>query len=561
MRLYHTLRYLKPRQIVCQVHNRVRSRLENPSRFLTQPVPEFSGCRWPKDTKILPPGMQVNTASEILNGKLTFLNNRQDIGWMPDWQCGSLPKLWQYNLHYFEWLWALEYEDAKAAVLDWVDCHGLAKGRVAWEPYPISLRVMNLCGVFFAKYRAQIEEDACFLERVWKSIYRQCQWLIGHLEVHLLGNHYFENAAALAFVGSCFEGEVAQQWLDAGIEILQSEIPEQILSDGMHFELSPMYHSRMLYLLTILLATGNEQVIRLVKEPLERMIRALNSLCHPDGQIALLNDSAFGVYNEPDELRSFCRESLDMAPYESLLTEGCFVLPDAGYYGWHDENGNYIVCDYGRIGPDYIPGHAHADMFCFELSLKGHRVIVDAGVCDYEASDTRRYCRSTAAHNTVEIDGQDQCEMWSAFRVARRGYPQDVKWQPATGGFSLSGWHNGYQRLSGRPVHIREIDWDAGAGLTVTDRVSASRSVKATSRAHLHPECKVLSAAAGKIDIEHPKGCFCIEWAEDCEFHIEEGWYYPKFGVKQSNPVIALTKSGCDIELRYTVKSALSSKS
>jgi len=128
MRLFHTVKHLKPRQIVGQVRNRVRSRLENHARFLSQPVPEYSGCRWPKDMKVLPPGMQANTASDILAGRLSFLNNTQDIGWMLDWQCVGLPKLWQYNLHYFEWLWALEYEDAKAVMLDWISHHKLCKG-------------------------------------------------------------------------------------------------------------------------------------------------------------------------------------------------------------------------------------------------------------------------------------------------------------------------------------------------------------------------------------------------------------------------------------------------
>jgi uncharacterized heparinase superfamily protein len=466
-----------------------------------------------------------------------------------------LPKLWQYNLHYFEWLWSLDYEDAKFVVLDWIRNHHLARDAVGWEPYPTSLRLMNWCAVFWGRFRDRIEADAGFVAQLWTSIHRQSEWLGRHLENYFLGNHYFENSAALAFVGSCFAGEHAWEWFRKGCNILREQIPEQILPDGMQFELAPGYHCRMMYVLAMLMTTGNECLKALVAGPLSRMVRALDFLCHPDDRIALLSDSAFGIYNEPDQLQSFCEELLGDSEVESSLFSGCFALPDAGYYGWRDADGNYIICDFGRIGPDYIPAHAHADMFNFELSLSGQRVIVDTGVHDYEISETRRFCRSTAAHNTVEVDGQDQCEMWASFRVARRGYPHDVQWRPSEKGFSISGWHNGYCRLRGRPMHHRSIQWEANEGLTVVDRVTSSRQVTAVSRLRLHPRCTVVSMNGARIEIEHPKGRVRIDHSDGCVVKIEDGWYFPQFGLKERNKVLAFERSGTDIELCYCIQS------
>ena len=48
-------------------------------------------------------------------------------------------------------------------------------------------------------------------------------------------------------------------------------------------------------------------------------------------------------------------------------------MPDTGYYGARSADGHYVVCDAAPIGPDYNPGHAHGDLFSFELSLGGHR--------------------------------------------------------------------------------------------------------------------------------------------------------------------------------------------
>jgi uncharacterized heparinase superfamily protein len=548
-RVAWTVRYLKARQIGGQLRNRALSFSAYPRNLNAEGVEAYAGCVWPRDIRFLPPGIQENGADGVARGIFRFLNREESVGFPPKWDGSELPRLWQYNLHYFEWLWALEYADAKSVVLDWIERHPQARGAVGWEPYPTSLRLVNWCALFWGRFRSQLERDEGLVRKLWSSIAGQTQWLIRHLETHLLGNHYLENAAALAFVGSCFKGELAGTWFERGCGILREQIAEQVLPDGMHFELSPMYHCRMVYVLAMLAATGQPRLTELVSEPLSRMLGALDCLCHSDGGIALLNDSAFGIYNEPDELRAFCSHS-------SSMSDGCFSLQNAGYYGWRGAEGNYIICDFGKIGPDYIPGHAHADLLGFELSLRGHRVIVDTGVHEYEVSETRRCCRSTAAHNTVEIDAQDQCEMWGAFRVARRGYPRDVMWQPSANGFTLSGWHDGYRRLPGRPVHARRIVWNESDGLTVTDRITASRSVKVVSRLHLHPACTICQTSRGVVEIEYPGGRARIEGPSDCALRIEEGEHYPQFGVRQKNHVIAFEKRGTEIELRYSLRQA-----
>jgi uncharacterized heparinase superfamily protein len=535
--LYHTIRHLKPRQILGQVQYRIQSVLENPVRYSARKSPDFPGCKWEPLKPFLPPGIQGNDTADILAGRMTFINRTKDIGWPPEWNRTDLPKLWQYNLNYFEWLWVLDYEEAKAVTLDWIVNHQLAKGHVGWEAYPISLRLMNWCAVFWGRYRSEIERDQAFQCQLWQSVYLQCQWLGNHLETRLLGNHYFENAAALAFAGSCFEGADARRWMDNGLSILQEQIPEQILSDGMHFELSPMYHSRILYLLAILYATGHPLLKVLATEPMDRMLRALKCVCHPDGRIALLNDSAFGIYNEPSWLLDYCGQLLER-DYSSP-DYGCFALPDTGYYGWRDSSGNYLICDAGKIGSDYIPGHAHADMLGFELSIAGRRMTVDTGVHDYEVSQTRRYCRSTSAHNTVEIDGLDQCEMWGAFRVGRRGYPIDVNWQPSADRFRLVAAHNGYKRLPGSPVHRRIFQWNSKVGLKVFDRIDGGRKFMAKSRIHFHPDCKIERRKDGVYETKGANA-FKINVFYDCKSYLETSSYHPEFGVNLTRQTLVI---------------------
>jgi uncharacterized heparinase superfamily protein len=546
-----TVRYLKARQIAGQVRHRVVHSFERYGNANGECVEIYPGCAWPNGVRFLAPGAQNNRADAIRQDTLEFLSAQVTVGFPPRWNCPELPKLWQYNLHYFEWLWALDYEDGKAVVLDWIRNHLLAKGAVGWESYPISLRLMNWGAVFWGRFRERTEADEPFLGMLWGSICRQAEWLVRHLETHLLGNHYLENGAALAVVGSCFFGEQARGWFGKGCGILRDQITEQILPDGMHFELSPMYHCRAIYVLAMLAATNNNRLRDLAEGPLSRMIKTLDHVCHPDGGIALLNDSAFRICNEPDELRSYGRHLFKGCPDGATLGRGCFALEWAGYYGWRDSDGTYVIADFGKSGPDHVLGHAHADIFSFELSVKGRRVIVDSGVYDYEPSSTRSYCRSTAAHNTVEIENQDQSEMWAAFRVARRGNPNDLRWEARENGFELSAWHDGYRRLPGNPVHSRIMCWDAIGCLRIIDQVSARRSVQAVSRLHLHPSCSIAAISPTKIQVARDDSVCTIESMTPLAIH--ESLYCPEFGVQQVNRCICAATHGAKTETRFSI--------
>src|SRR5207247_7691896 len=97
------------------------------------------------------------------------------------------------------------------------------------------------------------------------------------------------------------------------------------------------------------------------------------------------------------------------------LVDSLWTLPAAGYFGYRNNlDSGYLVFDAGAIGPDHQPAHGHADTLSFELSHRGRRIVTDTGVFTYAPGEQRRYDRSTAAHNTVEIDRRDQSELWGA---------------------------------------------------------------------------------------------------------------------------------------------------
>ena len=131
LRFLSTVKYLRSQQIVSQARNRLKLVYEKHEKFCSKPAPDFCKCRWRTKQDFLSPGLQNNSATDILAGRLSFLNNEQNIGLMPDWNRNDLPKLWLYNLHYLDYLWALDYAKSKVLVLDWIDNCPLRQNRLA----------------------------------------------------------------------------------------------------------------------------------------------------------------------------------------------------------------------------------------------------------------------------------------------------------------------------------------------------------------------------------------------------------------------------------------------
>lgn len=481
-----------------------------------------------------------------MGGRIRFVNEERAAGWPPDWRGDGASLLWRYNLHYFDWLWALNYEEARQAAADWIARHPCTPANVGWQPYPASLRIMNWIGVFFGRFRDATEADVEWRALLCPSLWRQCEWLSRNLETHLLGNHYLENGAALALAGSVFAGPHADRWLRLGSGIVAQQMAEQVLPDGMQFERSPMYHLRATWLAMTLAECGRGEARRAAAERLPQMAAALKLLTHGDGGIALLNDSALDVYHNPSDILQACGDSGPVP--------GPWQLPQAGYYGYRDKRISLVI-DAAPIGPDYIPGHAHADIFTFEMCVSGFRAIVDAGIASYAPGAARDWCRSTAAHNTLEIEGVDQCEMWGAFRVGRRGRPHDVVFRAdASGAFELSAWHDGYMRLAGRPRHHRTWRWQTDGVLEIVDRIEAATLMHGVARIHFGPGCRLRVVGAGRAEVLWKGGRLHISTAPAKPMRIEETKTFPRFGVPEANRCLAIPLRSDEPELRTRIE-------
>ena len=160
------------------------------------------------------------------------------------------------------------------------------------------------------------------------------------------------------------------------------------------------------------------------------------------------------------------------------------VLPDSGYAVVRS-GPFHLVADVGQPGPPSPPGHIHADCLSFTLHVHGRPAVVDTGTSEYGSGPRRAHERSTAAHNTVEIDGTDQTEVFGAFRAGRRARTtlERAEVRP-DGTITLTASHDGYRHLPGRPVHRRT--WTVTPDtVVVRDQVDGTGVHDLAARLHL----------------------------------------------------------------------------
>lgn len=467
---WRTIRHLRREQIVGRLAFR-----------LARPLPD----RRPAPPRRAPAGAWAKPPARVpsLEGedRFRFLNEAHDLAAI-GWDNPALEKLWRYNLHYFDDLAARDAGARRGAhrrlIGRWIEENPPASG-TGWEPYPVSLRIIN-----WIKWCLDgADPDRAMLS----SLAIQARWLSRRLEWHLLGNHLFVNAKALALAGLFFEGSEADGWRATALSILERQLPEQILADGGQFERSPMYHALaledVLDLINAFDAFGacdaGERMFAARLRPLaQRMLAWLRAMTFPNGGITHFNDSADGIAPPLGELERYAAELGVVS--ERPTGHPTIHLAESGYVRLASERA-IAWLDVAPIGPDYLPGHAHADTLSFELALDGRALIVNGGTSCYGTSAQRHRERGTAMHSTVQIGGFDSSEIWSGFRVGRRARLLRVD----VGDRAVEAAHDGYRFLPGRPVHTRS--WQlSDDGLTVVDRVEPQQA-DAVARYHLAP--------------------------------------------------------------------------
>ncbi len=439
-------------------------------------------------------------------GRFTFLNKHLSFVGSPPWNEMCNGTLWNLRLNSFEYLLQdnLTVDEGLGLVKDFIK--NAAGNRALYDAYSVSQRINNWI-YFFSKYSISDVELLDFL-------YQQAHYLASNPEYHLRNNHLLENGFALLRAAVFFQDKRIRK---VAVKILNIELINQILRDGAHFELSPMYHCillrRILESVELLRHEGKEfddNLLDLLKEKAGLMCGWLMNIAFDNGDLPQVNDSG-------DESHSW----FSLFKYSESLGIKCNprLLGQSGFRKFRNRHFEMLI-DINGLSPSVAPGHSHADTFHFVLHVFGSPFIIDTGVSTYTSGPERTYERSTQAHNTVMIGNKDQSELYGSFRVGRKASVFNLKESRN----AISASHNGYKIVGA--VHHRSFEF-SGNEIIIRDRIDPGGNLPASAFFHVHKKCS-FNLKDGKLFSKFVQISF--EGAESIQ--LCNTWIAPTFGVR-----------------------------
>ena len=459
--LINTLIYLKPIQVHYRIYYLIKNNFFRSFKHSDIDNPHLL-IQWKNYLK-------PNNSYSIVNQSFNFLNIEHQLSNKINWNENKYGKLWTYNLNYFDFLNQNEMtkEIGLNLILDYIkNDEILIDGK---EPYPLSLR-----GINWVKFLSKNQINNSVINRTLHNHYRI---LFKNIEYHLLGNHLLENTFSLLFGAFYFKNE---KLYNKSKKLLKTQLNEQILEDGGHFELSPMYHQIMLFRvldciqLIKLNSWKNDDLLNLLKESSSKMLSWLDNVTFKNGDIPMVNDSAFQIAPSSEELLDY-GISLGINRKDIKLT-------DSGYRMF--ENQKYeLFMDMGGVKALYQPGHVHSDTFNFILYKNNLPFIVDTGTSTYEKNERRQIERSTSSHNTITIGDYEQTDVWGGFRVAKRA--KIVSFTESENEFSSS--HDGYKKIG--VIHNRKFITNLDS-IHIYDELNKQDIYEQIAHFHFHPSIK-----------------------------------------------------------------------
>ncbi len=464
-----------------------------------------------------------------------------------------------------------------AEVRDWIQANPFGYG-VNWAcPMEVALRAINWVWGFYFMAGAEACRPPDFRSAFLRTLFLHGEFLAANTWApDVPGNHEAVEATGRLVLGLFFgHTRPGAGWRGAGASAVSREVLAQVSSDGVHFEQSTAYHRLVLeaFLTScLLLRLHREPIPPEVWDRLQRMHEFVCAYTKPDGRAPLIGDAddarvqKLGLQPVTDHryLLStgavlwtrgdfkrvsgrFWEESFWLlgpdgrAAYDRLPASGApasAAFPDGGFYVMRGPAA-HLVIDSGEVGQRSLGGHGHNDILSFELHLNGVNLVTDCGSYLYTASpEWRNRFRSTAFHNTVQVDGAElnrfthPDELW---RLSYDAAPIDVVWRPGDVCEYFRAGHTGYKRLDPPVLCYREVALDKRGGrVAIRDRVEGLGIHRLTWRFQLDPAVRPeLLAHAVRLSADGREAWFVpVEVPGEVEIRLDRGWTSPRYGVK-----------------------------
>ncbi len=453
-------------------------------------------------------GAPVDWQLDPLSGRTAPMLHWSRVPYLDHTRVGDHKVTWELNRH--QWLitlgqaWLLTGDERYAATAarllrEWLDANPPKMGINWCSSLELAFRVQSwIHGLrLFAGSPALTEP---LLRDLVASAARQMDHVARNLSTWFSPNTHLTGEALALLSAGCAWPELprASHWRELGWKTLCNELPKQVRPDGVYFEQSAWYQAYTLdfYLLALTWARHAGMTIPAgMTNSIRAAARALRAVTRPDGTIARFGDDdgghtlPFALLEFGDMTDSLWRAAwlLDddslrpptetgrstllwlegeqafaatAAPPQAAPLRASTALRDGGWVtltepGTDAERDHWLILDAGPHGA-LSHAHSHADALSIDLSVHGVPILVDPGTGAY-VGDLRRRYRSTAAHNTVTVDGADSSEQGTSFNWRSAADAQLVGFGSVARASFVSAFHDGYHRLADPVRHHRTI--------------------------------------------------------------------------------------------------------
>ncbi|HEY1854940.1 MAG TPA: alginate lyase family protein [Solirubrobacterales bacterium] len=444
-------------------------------------------------------------------------------------------------------------DEIGAQLDDWIEVNPVEFG-INWVcPMDIAIRAANWVATLVLVAPEVAGEP--WGERAAANLLLHGRFLRTHLEwAPVRGNHYLSDVVGLIVVSSVFAGgEEGRGWAAWVAGQLVAEMEHEVRSDGCDHEASIPYHR----LVTELFVCGTQAADAIVpsslpdsyRERLGKMLDFVAAYTRGDGlapQVGDNDDGRFlplGDYGRAD-IRSHLHV-FEQAGREYVPAAESTAFPESGYFVIR-EGDIYVLVRCGDTGLGGLGGHAHNDQLSFELCYRDQPLIEDPGTyVYYHDPEARREFRSTSFHAALQVDGEEQNPVpeWPRFPMGDRTRSEVIEWKPEGPHPSFAGRHHGFEQMDAPAQCERRLELDPEtATLTLTDVVTSS-AIHEIDWSFPLGRSRSISAGTGEAEIEFEAGVRLRIEAPGLELAVRDGWYSPRYGVREPRPFLAAKAS------------------
>ena len=431
---------------------------------------------------------------------------------------------------------------------------------------------------YFVLHNGGAPLDGGFVRRLLHSLHEQVEFLCSHLTPKR--NHRTLELMAIMLAGVALpELARAAHWREFALAQTAANLQADLLPDGVHCELSTDYHHLALrnWLQVRNLAVSNGMALPPgMDESLQRGFEFSLHVHQPQGLVPSLSDGdvhsylpllaqAAELFHREDVRFVASRGAEGQAPAQRVAHfahAGYHVLRSGWASGPQHTQAQHLVLDCGPLGEG---NHGHFDALSFELAAHGRALVVDPGRFTYSEAGVvnwRVHFRSTAAHNTVCVDGRNQTRYApKPIKEASRHAQGQVRHRvlgpaPATALLEAASSPR-LDLLHGRAV---SAEYDA-----IHERVIAfidqrywivSDTLRSQSQHHYAMRLQLSAAAEGLAVLEdgvahalHSPGlAVAVARAPGQQCGIEAGWVSARYGHKEPAPRLSTRTEGRDVD-------------